>query len=335
MKIAFLGNFRVDYTSETHYLKTLQRLGHEVIAIQEGSAELAVNKESFFKNLATIDMFFWVHTHGWKTEGLSKVMQIIRTNNIPVVGYHLDLWKGLKREKDLETDDYWKYLTHFFTCDKLFIPDLEERGIKAYFLPAGVFQDECYLGDWKEYYNYDVIFVGSKTYHPEWPYRTQLINWLEKKYGKRFALFGMQGVNKAQIRGKELNNLYASAKIIIGDTLCKGFDYPYYLSDRIFETTGRGGFIIHPYIKGIEDLFNLGLYTADGKGFRAEGRELVTYKFNNFDYLEYSIDYFLKHEDEREMIKLAGHERTKKDHTYKSRMWFIINTLFPDTTNIV
>ena len=59
------------------------------------------------------------------------------------------------------------------------------------------------------------------------------------------------------IRGKELNDLYATAKVVVGDTLCKGFNYPYYFSDRLFETTGRGGFLIHPYIKGLEDYFEV------------------------------------------------------------------------------
>jgi len=108
-----------------------------------------------------------------------------------------------------------------------------------------------------------------------------------------------------------LNQLYSDTKIVIGDTLCIGFDYPYYLSDRIFETTGRGGFIIHPYIKGIEDLFEI-------------GKEIVTYQFGDFDDLFKKIDYYLKHDKEREAIRKAGFERTKRDHTYRQRWEQII-----------
>jgi hypothetical protein len=57
-------------------------------------------------------------------------------------------------------------------------------------------------------------------------------------------------------------------------------DYPYYLSDHIFETTGRAGFIIHPFLKGIEDLL-------------AIDKEIAAYEFANFAELRNKIDYFL------------------------------------------
>jgi spore maturation protein CgeB len=92
------------------------------------------------------------------------------------------------------------------------------------------------------------------------------------------------------------------------------FDYPYYMSDRIFETTGRAGFIIHPYVKGIEDLFEI-------------DKEIVTYEFENFAELRRKIDYYLVHDDEREAIRKAGHERTKRDHTYLKRWETILATV--------
>ena len=46
-KITFLGNFRVDYTSESHHAKTLESLGHEVVRLQE--SEIA--SEDVFKRL--------------------------------------------------------------------------------------------------------------------------------------------------------------------------------------------------------------------------------------------------------------------------------------------
>ena len=37
-QIVFLGNFNVDYSSESHHAKTLEKLGHTVIRLQEGVA---------------------------------------------------------------------------------------------------------------------------------------------------------------------------------------------------------------------------------------------------------------------------------------------------------
>ena len=151
----------------------------------------------------------------------------------------------------------------------------------------------------------DIIFVGSKGYHPEWNYRPTLIDWLRDSYQSQFTHVGGDG-DTGTIRGERLNRVYGSSKIAVGDTLCIGFDYPYYFSDRLFESTGRGGFTIFPYIKGIEDNFEI-------------GKEIVTYEFNNFDDLRQKIDYYLNNDEEREQIRIAGHERTKKDHTYMRR----------------
>ena len=316
MKIAFFGNFGVSYSSESHYLRTFEKLGHTVYTIQEKHQDIV---DSTIEEILTCDMFFWVHTHSWSNNGIDELMLKLKEKSIPVVGYHLDLWLGLEREKDLDTDAYWKYLDYFFSVDKLMVEWLNtHKGMpKAFFLPAGVYEDECYISVKDIKYTHDVVFVGSRGYHKEWIYREKLIGWLEMTYGERFAQYGGGGLGT--IRGDELNRLYASSKIVIGDTLCKDFEYPYYLSDRIFETTGRGGFIIHPYIKGIEGLFKIG----DRVG---EAREIVTYPFNNMEYLQYAIDYYLENENERELIRQAGFERTKKDHTYTNRLRYLIET---------
>lgn len=316
MRIAFLGNFNVDYSSESHYKKTFQRLGHEIYCIQEGQPL------QFSDRFLEVDMFFWVHTHGWVTPGLDDLLTQVQQKNIPIVGYHLDLWKGLRREKDLETDPYWKWVSHFFTCDKLFVPDLEARGIKAYYLPAGVFEDECYLGTKRPELEHDVIFAGSYEYHPEWPYRPQLIDWLKQTYGDRFAHYGRDG--KALMRGKDLNDLYASAKVVVGDTLCKDFSYPYYFSDRLFETPGRGGFMIFPWIEGLDDLFETQGVTYHNTPYKPE---LAAYKFGDFEGLKGRIDYYIANSKEREAIRLAGHERVKSEHTYTHRLRNLLNII--------
>lgn len=326
MKIAFIGNFSVDFSSESHYLKTFRKLGHEVHTIQENTVISPSDREFAL----SADIFFWVHTHGWWTKWLDELLGELREKKIPIVGYHLDLWLGIERQKDLENDSYWKWMDYFFCTDKLMVNWLNDRNgqgyPKAFFLPAGVYENECYMSEKPRKYRYDVIFTGSRNYHPEWPYREKLISWLEKTYGDRFAHFG--GGGKPGLRGDDLNRLYASAKIVVGDTLCKDFTYPYYLSDRVFEVTGRGGFLIMPYIKGIEDLFEL-------------GRELIVYKFDKLDEdpkdgimsansLKVLIDYFLEQDEVREAIRKAGHERTKRDHTYTQRLSKLLDVIYAE-----
>lgn len=300
MKITFLGNFSVPYSSENHHVKTLESLGHEVTKLQEG----VVNGNEIVKQALLSDLFVVVHTHGWVTPilSLSDVLRLLK-GKVTTLTYHLDLWFGIERQKDLETDDFYKLIDHFFCTDKLMADWFNENTkVKGHFLPAGVYHEETYLLDLPK--TNDVIFVGSKSYHQEWKWRPQLIDWLSQTYGDRFKHYGNDGLGI--VRGDELNRLYASTKIVVGDTLCLNFNYPYYLSDRVFETTGRGGFLLMPYIKGIEDLFEV-------------GKEIITFKFGDFKDLKKKIDYYLTADKERETIRMAGYLRTKKDHTYQQR----------------
>ena len=126
------------------------------------------------------DLFIWVHTHGWQTPGNASMIDILQKfhhRGIPTMTYHLDLWFGLDRQKDLEQDNFYKTIGHFFTVDKLMADWFNENtNVKGHFLTAGVFDEECYIdNDYnKDNFQYDVIFVGSKRYHHEYPYRPQL-----------------------------------------------------------------------------------------------------------------------------------------------------------------
>lgn len=311
MKIVFLGNFQVPYTSENHYAATLERMGHRVVRLQEPM----VSTDRVYQESLNADMFFWVHTHGWNLKGHRTMREVLRKldgKGIPTVAYHLDLYMGLHRWNEYEDHDYFK-VKHFFTVDRLMADWLNENtSTIGHYLPAGVYEPECYIADQDPRYEFDVVFVGSKRYHPEWKYRPKLVEWLQRTYGSRFGHFGNDGIKV--MRGDELNRLYASAKVVVGDTLCIDYTYPDYWSDRIYETTGRGGMIVHPYIKGIETQFE-------------DGKEAVFYQYNDFADLKTKIDQLVRDDKYREKIRVAGHLRTKYDHTYTQRLQTIIETI--------
>lgn len=308
MKVAFLGNFRACFCSENDYLWTMrERLGFEVVPLQETEATGEIVQET----AASCDVFFWVHTHGWNTPGrpMRDVLADLRARGVPSFAYHLDLYMGIGRWREYQNHDYMQ-VDHFFTVDKLMAGWLNENTTtRGYFVRPGVVERDCRLEAREK--THDVIFVGSYRYHAEWPYRRRLIDYLRSTYGSRFEHWGPQGLGL--VRGDALNELYASTKVVVGDTLCMGFKYPHYTSDRAYEVLGRGGFLVHPSIAGMDEEL-----TDD---------HLAYYRFDDWVGLEQTIDHYLTHDEEREAIRRAGHAKVAADCTYTNRLTQIFGTL--------
>jgi hypothetical protein len=311
LRIAFLGNFSVDYSSESHHAGSLASLGHEVQPLQEPRA----SADEIVAAAERAGLFIWIHTHGWDTPGMAAVLAHLASRRIPTMTYHLDLWHGLHRERDMHTDPYWQ-IGHFFTADANMADYLNEKTpVRGHYMPAAVYGAECYIAEGivRHRYANDVIFVGQRNYHPEWPYRPQLIDWLAHTYGDRFTRIAGD-CPSGTVRGHALNTLYASSKVVVGDTLCLGYNYPNYWSDRVYETLGRGGFMIHPRVPGMDKHFT-------------DGEHLAFYDYGNFEQLKYWIDCYLDEECERDAVRLAGHQHVKDHHTYRHRWADILAAL--------
>lgn len=318
MKILYLGNFTQSHCTETHLAATLESLDHEVIRTQENGYSPA-QLGNLLRN-TEFDLFLFTRTWG---ESLTlEHLNEMKGRGIPTVSYHLDLYVGLTRkylhgEKTLEdvlrNDPFWR-------TDFVFTPDgdpesqkvFKANGVNHYYMKPGVFEPECTMNQ-TDGYKYDVLFVGGgdkvgspHAYgHPEWNYRNELIEWLYQMYDEEFTKFGHP---QPTVRNEALNQLYADSKVVIGDSVClAGYTHTYYWSDRVYETMGRGGFLIHPYIKGLEEEFK-------------EDEDIVFYEYGNFEQLKEKIDYYLEHNEEREEIRRNGHRVVKANCTYTHRM---------------
>lgn len=328
MKIAYVGNFQPQHSTETHLAATLEDLGHEVTRIQENDPHLP-GAPGLIDRCRGHDLFLFTRTWGTLVtlDHLNQLSQL----GIPSASYHLDLYVGLKREDGLENDPFWR-------TDYVFTPDgdphsaevFKRKNINHYYMKPGVFKPECVLGNYKPELAHDVVFVGGgiEYAHKEWPYRRQLVQWLMDNYkGMSTSTtidrldvvrprFGKYGHPQRVMRNQDLNDLYASAKVVVGDSVCIDFKHTYYWSDRVYETIGRGGFIIHPFIEGMQEEFK-------------DRETIVFYEYGNFDQLRELIDYYLTHDDERERIRLAGHEYVKEHATYHNRLTQMLVTVFP------
>jgi len=312
VKIAYVGNRNnlasdgKSFNTENHIALTLQNLGHEIVFIQENELQ----QGTLVDRVGDADFMLWTRT--WrKHDGVGYVsledLNAVKKSGKLTVSFHLDKYTGIARTIDIDDDAFWK-------TDYVFSPEgstqakkiFKSFGINQFYLPPGVYEQDCYITDPIDKFKHDIVFVGggSQYMHPEWPYRQKLVSWLANTYGSRFAKYGYP---EPTIRGHELNQLYSSCKIVIGDSLCKDFMDSYYYSDRLFEVTGRGGFLIAPYIPGTTDHF-------------VDRKEIVLYGFENWVQLKNLIDYYLEHDDEREAIRIAGHNRTKTENTYTDRM---------------
>lgn len=312
MRVTFYGNFGVSYSSESHHAKSLEALGHEVVRLQEPRTPA----EHIYDEASASDVLVWIKTHGWETPGMDRVLAELRQRRIPIISYHLDAYMPIpERWARYRNDPYMMGLDHFFTCDRLMAEWLNENSpVHGHYMPAGVFGEECYLASEHDHpFGNDVLFTGQYNYHDIWPYRPQLIDWLHSTYGDRFTRVAGD-TPSGTVRGHQLNYLYASSKVVVGDSLCLNFDYPDYWSDRVYEVMGRGGMLIMPYIQGLERSFD-------------DGVHLRYYDFGDFDQLRELIDYYLTHDDEREQIRRAGHENVKANHTYVHRWQQILDTL--------
>jgi len=314
MKIAFLGNFSVHYTTESHWAGSFSLLGHDVTRIQEGAVR-ALDVPALVDGH---DLFIWVQTYGLAEQGGTNeerfgMLDKIHGMGIPSVGLHLDIWWGLDREGQVR-DQAWFRMNHVFTAGGSHDAQFAAEGINHHWLPPGVYAPECVLGTPQpEYSRYQIAFVGSWRghYHREWRHRQDLVHFLRRTYRGLVGFYPQNGA----VRGWDLNNLYASIPVIIGDSCLVGGAIRY-SSDRIPETLGRGGFLIHPDVREVTDG---SLYTS--------GVHLATWPLGDWPALRRTIDRYLRDDSPREEIRLAGHEHTKANHTYTHRAQYVLDYL--------
>lgn len=310
MKIGFIGNFIPPYSTENDRKWSFEKLGHDVITFQENLTTVATLEEWVARPEMRLDVLFYSHTHdpSYNVVGLKEFFQRCKNLGIPTVSVHLDRWLGLNRVTDMGKEATW-FTQFIFMADGS--PEAAEKykelGLNWYYLKAGVVERDCYMtrADHSRF-PHEIIFVGSMGYHPEYPWRPELIRWLHKTYGNRFGHYGNDGLRV--VRGHDLNVLYASAKIAVGDSCFGG--RPRYVSDRYYETRGRGGFLIHPKINGVDGI---------GVGF---------YEHGNFNDLKNVIDNYLADDAQREVMRRVGFNWVKEHETYTNRAQEMLDIIF-------
>ena len=305
MRVVYVGNFGPEHSTENHVARALTNNGHTVVKVQESGLDwtgAAYNAAAYFP-----DLFLWTRTAGFDPANLADQQDCIDTlryQGIPSVGYHLDRWWGLNREPDIHRSPFFR-VDLLVTADGGHQTEWEQAGVNHHWMPPAISQGEAVRGTYNPAYACDVAFVGNLIGygHPEWAgYRQDLFNHLQRRFRGRFRVFPGQG--KPAIRGRALQDLYASVRVVVGDSCLAGGATRYW-SDRVPETLGRGGNLIHPYVEGIE----------------MEHPFLAVWGLGDWEDLDELIDRRLAESDEnREEFIALNYAHTLEHHTYERRM---------------
>lgn len=324
LTVIYLGNFQPPHSSENHLAQALRNNGHFVLPLQENDPETFLRMSNRGTWPANPDFILWTRT-GWDwnsifgnngeqiAHGLQRAMLgQAQKHGVPTVGYHLDVWWGLPRVTQLSEP--------FFQCDFVCTADgghqeeFADYGINHHWFPPGVSRQECELGMFRDEFHSKLAFVGSWQghYHPEHQHRFELVAWLKKNFHNECEFYPKMGQPAA--RGADLRDLYASVDVVIGDSCFAGSGLANYWSDRIPETLGRGGYLLHPNVPGLEDHFAL-------------GHHLETWDAGDWNTLGALILQGLDEAEGRREVALAGREHVLEHHTYDVRMKQLVELL--------
>ena len=278
MKISFIGKFKKLHDEE-YIARSFEMIGCEVQRIQDATQAQDINA-SLLKFNPDIILYCKWDKH-------PETQRIIRQIGAKTVCWLFDIYFDYVRENQVTTRSFFRS-DYVFTTDDGHNVRFANAGIKHFCVRQGIFKDECVIIDSKTK-TYDVVFVGSE--NPMFPERTKIIHDLSKVFNVKW--FGRLNTN--EVRGMQLNDLFSKSKIVIGDS----YYSPRYWSNRIVETLGRGGFLIHQEVEGLKE----------------EYPDLVTYKRGDIEDLKSKIRYYLEHDDERNEIIKKNYELVKSRYT--------------------
>jgi len=297
--ILYVGNFHPLSVGEPEIARAFEKLGHRVKQIDVFNTDMRYIRKALLNDKYDF-LLFAKFNIGVGTE-IKEFLQ--RECNIPSVCWLFDLYWGYAREKkNLEDTCPAFYANIVFTTDGGNEAKWKQYKVKHYCLRQGIDENVKIGNPKKDLLNnvdipVEIAFIGTRVTWSGWAWRGILLDFLHKTYGRRFKHFGEGG----NIRHERLDNLIASLKIVIGDTVVS----PYYWSNRVYEMLGRGAFLMHPKVPGLEKEFQY-------------YKHFIPFDLN-LNQIKEKIDYFLEHEEKREIIKKAGFEFVHKNYTYTHR----------------
>ena len=183
---------------------------------------------------------------------------------------------------------------------RLIDESLKPLGKITYYVPQFTNPERFKPYEKTDKFVHEVLFVGSDNSNKG----RECVNFAVDT-GAKFDVYGKfwdgklpAGVLKGgYIDNDELYKHYSNAKIVLNDHR-RDMKYFGFISNRIYDVTASGGFILSDYMPEIEEVY---------------GDSIVMYK--NYDEFKQKIDYYLSHEDEREELIEKARKITLENFT--------------------
>lgn len=307
MKVAYVGNFQPEWSTENDVRKAFEYLGHEVIKLQENEVGWEELREVAFNS----DLLLWTAT--WDdAQPLSETVDTLRQcaiMGIPTATLHLDIFWNVSRGGRKWWLSPMFFTRYVFTADGSSQEGWNRLGIDHRWLKPAIRHDAAHFGKPRDEYICDVAFLGSNGvgYHEsEWPYRKELLDQLRIMCRRNGWHFKNPGGDHDKIeRSEDRNDFYASAKVTVGDSLCLQREKTLYSSDRVPEATGCGGLLIMPQLNFVDKDFH---------------GHLPMYKWGDWKDLEKQIKYYLDNPQENQEVREYCQRISATEHTYVNRV---------------
>ena len=219
------------------------------------------------------------------------------------------MW-NISHPDDVTIDEYNSYDYVFFASQKMH----DEFASKLHVL-SGVAQqcvdDSAMVYEEGHDKQYELLFVGNSR-HVFRPILKDLIPTEHKLtvYGRHWEKFPVQDyVVSDYMDNSKVGQAYHDAKILLNDHWDDMRENGI-ISNRIFDALAVGAFIISDDIPEIHELF---------------GDNVVTY--HGREDLKEKIDYYLKHEEERDAKAKAGQKIALNGHTFRDRVAVMVKVI--------
>lgn len=323
MKILYIGNFRQSWRTEPQVAHALEECGHRIRRHQLS--------DRMWRDLPRVidryhpEIIFWTHNSRLSPHSVEQqqsAMDYAKSAGVFTASFHLDRYWDLRRE-------YAIYEEPWFKCDIVMTADggnddrFKKAGVQHQWVAPAVHGPDC-ISDApiNSRFKAKVAFVGSwDYYHPEWPWRMEMIRTLKDNYGNDFKLFPLSRGNP--IRGSQLASLFSSVDVVVGDSIFAGTDKgKFYWSDRPYETIGRGGVLVFPFTEGLDRHFT-------------DGTDLQYYESQNPKSLIHTIDTLLNSPDHRAHLRMNGYSTIRSNHLYYHRAQEMIQRIVERRSHLI